>query len=78
MADPVKNMNVADIIQQAFDKKPVGVEDAFNSAIQDKMQAAIANRRAEIEAEMSGVQPSDDDDYQDVDADGQEEPDEDV
>ena len=42
------NMNVADIIQQAFNNRPQGVEDAFNNVIQQKMADAIETRRQEI------------------------------
>ena len=41
-------MNVADIIQQAFNNRPQGVEDAFNNVIQQKMADAIETRRQEI------------------------------
>lgn len=51
-----KNLNVADIIQNAFDQKPTGVEDAFNSAIQAKMADAIEARRQEIAGEMHGTE----------------------
>lgn len=46
------NMNVADIIKNAFHNKPTGVEDAFNSVIQQKMADAIEVRRQEIAQSM--------------------------
>ena len=48
----MENMNVADIIQQAFAGRPQGVEDAFNSVIQQKMADAIETRRQEIAHNM--------------------------
>lgn len=57
MADPIQKMNVADIIQQAYEKKPMGVEDAFNDVIQQKMADAISARRSAIEDEMAGREP---------------------
>jgi hypothetical protein len=61
---PLPNMNVADIIQNAFDKKPQGVEDAFNNVIQQKMADAIDARREQIAQSMYGseddVEPDDD------------------
>jgi len=73
-AEPVKNMNVADIIQQAFEKKPIGVEDAFNDVVQQKMADAIAIRRSQIEDEMAGRTPADDnEDFEDVDTETQDE-----
>jgi len=60
MSEPLRNMNVADIIQQSYENKPVGVEDAFNNVIQQKMADAIAARRSEIEAEMFGSEQEDD------------------
>lgn len=61
---PLPNMNVADIIQNAFDKKPQGVEDAFNNVIQQKMADAIDARKEQIAQSMYGseddVEPDDD------------------
>jgi len=48
------NMNVTDIIQNAFDKKPQDVEHAFNDVIQQKMADAIDARREEIAQSMYG------------------------
>jgi len=76
---PLPNMNVADIIQSAFDRKPNDVEDAFNNVIQQKMADAIDARREEIAQSMYGsegdeadVEP--DDDYEDLDQVDIEEP----
>jgi hypothetical protein len=63
---PLPNMNVADIIQNAFDKKPQGVEDAFNNVIQQKMADAIDARREQIAQSMYGSED-------DVEPDGDEE-----
>lgn len=46
-----QNMNVANIIQQAYENKPTGVEAAFNDAIREKMASAIDARRQEIAAQ---------------------------
>lgn len=59
------NMSVADIIQQAFQGRPQGVEDAFNNVIQQKMAAAIETRRQEIAQSM--FRDSDDQDEYEVD-----------
>ena len=56
----MENMNVADIIQQAFNNRPQGVEDAFNNVIQQKMADAIETRRQEIAQNMYGVGSEDD------------------
>lgn len=48
------NVNVADIIQQAFQGRPQGVEDAFNNVIQQKMANAIDAHRQEIAQNMFG------------------------
>lgn len=66
---PLPNMDIEDIIQNAFDKKPQGVEDAFNNVIQQKMADAINARREEIAQSMYG---SEDDDV-DVEPYGEEE-----
>lgn len=66
------NMNVADIIQQAFQGRPQGVEDAFNNVIQQKMAAAIEARRQEIAQTMFG----DSDDYNEEEVDDESEFDE--
>jgi hypothetical protein len=63
---PLPNMNVADIIQNAFEKKPQGVEDAFNNVIQQKMADAIDARREQIAQSMYGSED-------DVEPDGDEE-----
>lgn len=62
------NMNVADIIRNVFDNKPKNAEDAFNSAIQQKMADAIEARRQEVAQEFYGsnntdvdVEPDEDD-----------------
>lgn len=47
-------LNVADIIKNAYENKPKGVEDAFNDVIQQKMADAIEARRQEIAASMYG------------------------
>jgi len=57
-------MNVADIIQQAFNNRPQGVEDAFNNVIQQKMADAIETRRQEIAQNMYGVGSEDEDDVE--------------
>ena len=69
---PLPNMNVADIIQNAFDKKPNDVEDVFNNVIQQKMADAIDARREEIAQSMYGSESDDadvepDDDHEDSD-----------
>lgn len=76
---PLPNMNVADIIQNAFDKKPQDVEVAFNNVIQQKMADAIDARREEIAQSMYGSEGDDadvepDDDYEDLDQVDIEEP----
>jgi hypothetical protein len=53
------NMNVADIIQQAFNNRPQGVEDAFNNVIQQKMADAIETRRQEIANTYYGSEDED-------------------
>lgn len=53
------NMNVADIIRNVFDNKPKNAEDAFNSAIQQKMAGAIEARRQEVAQEFYGSSNSD-------------------
>lgn len=52
-------MNVADIIQQAFNNRPQGVEDAFNNVIQQKMADAIETRRQEIANTYYGSEDED-------------------
>jgi hypothetical protein len=63
----MQNMNVADIIKNAFENKPTGVEDAFNSAIQQKMADAIELRRQEIAQSMYGSESDDADVEPDID-----------
>lgn len=63
----MENMNVADIIQQAFAGRPQGVEDAFNNVIQQKMADAIEYRRQEIAQSMFGSEDQVEDEDIDVD-----------
>jgi hypothetical protein len=63
----MENMNVADIIQQAFAGRPQGVEDAFNNVIQQKMADAIETRRQEIAQNMFGSEDQVEDEDVDVD-----------
>jgi hypothetical protein len=67
------NMNVADIIQQAFNNRPQGVEDAFNNVIQQKMADAIETRRQEIANTYYG---SEDEDETEIEASADVEPEE--
>ena len=60
------NMNVTDIIQNAFNKKPQDVEHSFNNVIQQKMADAIDARREEIAQSMYGSESDD----ADVEPDG--------
>lgn len=62
-------MSVEDIIQASFNNNPVGVNDAFNNAIKDKMMAAIEARREQISMSMYGS----DDEESDVEADDEDE-----
>lgn len=66
------NLNVADIIQNAFDKRPQGVEDAFNNVIQQKMADAIQARREELAQSMYGSEDQVEDDDYDVDVEPEE------
>ena len=66
---PLQNMNVADIIQNAFNKKPQGVEAAFNNVIQQKMADVIDARREEIAQSMYGSESDDADVEPDIDTD---------
>lgn len=65
----MENMNVADIIQQAFQGRPQGVEDAFNNVIQQKMSDAIELRRQEIAQSMFGDSEVEAEPEMDVDTD---------
>lgn len=67
------NLNVADIIQQAFAGRPQGVEDAFNNVIQQKMADAIETRRQEIAQSMFGSEDQVEDEDVDVDVEPEEE-----
>ena len=69
----MENMNVADIIQQAFAGRPQGVEDAFNNVIQQKMADAIETRRQEIAHNMFGSEDQVEDEDVDVDVEPEEE-----
>lgn len=69
MSEPLKQINVADIIKNAYENKPLGVEDAFNNVIQQKMADAIAARRSEIEADMFGSsETQDNNEYESIDS----------
>ena len=64
----MENMNITDIIKNAYENKPTGVEDAFNNVIQQKMADAIETRRQEIAHSMYNGSESDDADVEpDVD-----------
>ena len=69
----MENMNVADIIQQAFSGRPQGVEDAFNNVIQQKMADAIETRRQEIAHSMFGSEDQVEDEDIEVDVEPEEE-----
>lgn len=56
---PLPNLNVTDIIQNAFDKRPQDVEHSFNNVIQQKMADAIDARREEIAQSMYGSESDD-------------------
>ena len=58
----MNNQYITDIIQNAFDGKAADVENAFNSAMQDKLGSAIAARKNEISAEMHGTEDTTDED----------------
>jgi hypothetical protein len=62
-------MSVEDIIQASFDNNPVGVGQAFNDAIKDKLMDALAARREQMSMSMYG----DDDEESDVYADDEDE-----
>ena len=69
---PLPNLNVTDIIQNAFDQRPQDVEHSFNNVIQQKMADAIDARREEIAQSMYGSESDDadvepDDDHEDSD-----------
>jgi hypothetical protein len=82
----MENLTIADIIKSAFEGKPADAQTAFNSAIQDKMAAALDSKRYEIAQSMYGDPEEDsevdaDDDYEDTDLDNldlEDQPDEDV
>lgn len=62
-------MSVEDIIQASFDNNPIGVDQAFNDAIKDKLMNALAARREQMSMNMYG----DDDEESDVYADDEDE-----
>ena len=72
----MENMNVADIIQQAFAGRPQGVEDAFNNVIQQKMADAIELRRQEIAHSMFADSEDDQEPEMEMDTDVESEVDE--
>jgi hypothetical protein len=82
----MENLTIADIIKSAFEGKPADTQTAFNSAIKDKMAAALDSKRYEIAQSMYGDPEEDsevdaDDDYEDTDLDNldlEDQPDEDV
>ena len=82
----MEKLTIADIIKGAFDGKPADAQTAFNSAIQDKMAAALDSKRYEIAQSMYGTTEEDsevdaDDDYEDTDLDNldlEDQPDEDL
>lgn len=81
----MEKLTIADIIKGAFEGKPSDTQTAFNSAIQDKMAAAIDSKRYEIAQSMYGDPENSevdaDDDYEDTDLDNldlEDQPDEDI
>lgn len=81
----MEKLTIADIIKGAFEGKPSDAQTAFNSAIQDKMAAALDSKRYEIAQSMYGDPENSevdaDDDYEDTELDNldlEDQPDEDI
>ena len=70
----MEKLTIADIIKGAFEGKPSDAQTAFNSAIQDKMAAALDSKRYEIAQSMYGTTEENsevdaDDDHEDIELD---------
>lgn len=64
---------IADLINFSSNQKPVEFADAFKNLVQDKVAAAIENRKVEIAKSMfAGSQVEDEEEQQEVETDSEE------
>ena len=54
-----------DIITQTLDKDVVGMQNTFADLMLDKIRDAVAERKAQVAQEFMGVNPDDEEEYQD-------------
>lgn len=54
-----------DIITQTLDKDVVGMQNTFADLMLDKIRDAVAERKAQVAQEFMGVNPDDEEEYED-------------